>query len=135
MAATLGTFAIFIAIFVGLSLAIAAIRKHIQKIKENSPEGQLKKAREETEKLNTALENTKSQVEELTSAFDKYDEVKNRIADCVKGTKEWEEALDALNKQVLEILTKYPELVKYVERDPLTGELGFSNDYEKNIRN
>ena len=134
LAATLGTFAIFIAIFVGLSLAIAAIRKHIQKIKENSPEGQLKKAREETEKLNTALENTKSQVEELTSAFDKYDEVKNRIADCVKGTKEWEEALDALNKQVLEILTKYPELVKYVERDPLTGELGFSNDYEKNIR-
>lgn len=134
LAATLGTFAIFIAIFAGLSLAISAIRKHIQKIKENSPEGQLKKAREETEKLNTALENTKSQVEELTSAFDKYDEVKNKITDCVKGTKEWEEALDALNKQVLEILTKYPELVKYVERDPLTGELGFSNNYEKYIR-
>lgn len=105
---------------VGLAFAFKAI-------KEASPEGQLKKAKETAEELKTAFEETKQKAEDLISTFDKYDNLISTLHDCTVGTEEWKEALEKVNEQVLELLDKYPELMQYVKTGK-NGELYFEEE-------
>ena len=108
-----------VAITAGIMALIAAIKK----IQANSPEAQLKKAKERLEELRTATDSAKTAVDSLKEAFDGYNSIKDKLDGCVKGTKEWEEALTEVNQKVIEILNNYPGLSDYVEQNPLTGEL------------
>jgi chromosome segregation ATPase len=56
------------------------------------------------------LEETKKKYEELTKAIEDYDKAYEALQKMTKGTKEWKEAVDDLNKQVINLITNYPEL-------------------------
>lgn len=117
-----------VAIIMGL---IKLIQWLIQLAHDNSLEGQLEAAKESAEMFASALEDAKTEAEALKSAFDGYEDVKKTLAECAQGTQEWEDALKAVNDQVLQLMADYPELAgmvneqgeKAITRNETTGEL------------
>lgn len=117
-----------VAIIMGL---IKLIQWLIQLAHDNSLEGQLEAAKESAEMFASALEDAKTEAEALKSAFDGYDDVKKTLSECAQGTQEWEDALKAVNDQVLQLMADYPELAgmvneqgeKAITRNETTGEL------------
>lgn len=108
-----------VAICYGLKVAFDAIHAA-------SPEGQLEAAKETAKELSNALKEAKTQAQELASSFDGYNSAINTLKNCTRGTDEWREALSAVNDQVLDILDKYPDLLKInnlISRDSSTGQL------------
>lgn len=117
-----------VAIIMGL---IKLIQWLIQLAHDNSLEGQLEAAKESAEMFASALEDAKTEAEALKSAFDGYEDVKKTLNECAQGTQEWEDALKAVNDQVLQLMADYPELAgmvneqgeKAITRNETTGEL------------
>ena len=70
-----------------------------------------KKARELTEDLGK----TKEAYDALKKSIEDYDKAQNAIDSLTKGTKEWRDAINEANQQVIEMLDKYPELSQYVQ--------------------
>ncbi len=113
---------------VALTAAFTLLADHLHDI---SPEGQLEKAQKTAEELEGTLEKTKQEAADLKSSFDKYSSVSDKLKDCVKGTEEWNTALQEVNSEVIDLLQKYPELSTMTNdfgesaifRDPETGAL------------
>lgn len=132
---TAATIAIVIAAIVALIAIITALVKIVQFFvnlaKENSLKANLESAKESAEMFASALEDAKTEAEALKSAFDSYEDVKKTLDECAQGTQEWEDALRAVNDQVLQLMTDYPELAgmvneqgeKAITRNETTGEL------------
>ena len=53
----------------------------------------LKETRKASKELEDQLESTKKSAESLKNAFNEYDTAIDKLKECTKGTKEWEEAL------------------------------------------
>ena len=70
------------------------------------------------------LEQAREAAEDLKSAFDNYDTVVENLEKCTKGTQEWNEALNAVNSSVLELLKEYPELATMVNTDEDSEDFG-----------
>lgn len=70
------------------------------------------------------LEEIKTKYEELKDALDSFSEAEKTLDKMTRGTDEWKEAVQKLNKQVVDLITLYPELAKYVIKDE-DGVLGF----------
>ena len=117
---SLGLMATFIAFLVPLALVVAAIWglvKAFQAIQANTPEGKLKAAQEKAEEFKNTLDEATTAANDLKSAFDSYESVRDKLKSCTKGTEEWYEALNKVNDQVLDLLAKYPELSEYLRTD------------------
>lgn len=112
--ASFGPLGVAIGIFVAALAAIALIGWGVvsvfQALRDNSPEGKLKAAKEQAKELNKALEETTNAAIELKNAFDEYDSAQKALEDCTKNTQEWNDALTDVNSQVLSLLQAYPEL-------------------------
>ena len=112
--ASFGPLGIAIGVFVAALAAIALIGWGVvsvfQAIRDNSPEGKLKAAKEQAKELNKTLEETTNAAIELKNAFDEYDSAQKALEDCTKNTQEWNDALTDVNSQVLSLLQAYPEL-------------------------
>ena len=80
---------------------------------DNTLEHQLEKDRQAAEALKDSLDETKTKVDNLFSAFDEYDKAVEALNSCVQGTEEWNEALKKANSTVLSLIEEYPELAKY----------------------
>lgn len=81
---------------------------------------QLKEAQEATEATTQAAEDAQAAYEGVMSAFDSYHTAQEALGELTTGTLEWKEALVEVNQQVLDLISKYPELAQYVT----TGENG-----------
>ena len=118
---------------------VAAVAIALQKA---SLEGRMKAAAEATEDAKQAAEGAKEAYDNLLSAKDEYKELQSTLENLTKGTDEWKQALIEANSQVLELLTTYPELAKYISRGE-DGQLVISgegwdkiiSDQEKGLRN
>jgi hypothetical protein len=109
-----------------ISLAIGGVVALIKKAKADSPEGQLKAAKEQAEQLHEGLNKAKQAATDLTSAFNDYDNVVTKLNECTKGTQKWKSALTDVNNTVLELLHTYPQLAQYVTRTD-DGQLKISD--------
>lgn len=110
----------YVVVILALIKGIEYLIKLYQKFKANSPEGQLKSAKERASELATELENTTAKAEEVKNTFDTYTEIKKNLDECTKGTKEWYEALEKANDNALELIKQFPQLLT------MTNELGES---------
>lgn len=93
---------------------------------DNSLEARIERAAEATKAAQDAAEQAKSAYDELLSSRDEYSELQKTLEGLTKGTNEWKEALVKANQQVLELLTTYPELAKYISRGE-DGQLAFQS--------
>ena len=88
-----------------------------------------KKAAETHKQLKEAYTAEKQALDDLKSDLDAYSEAQNAIDELVKGTEEWTEATEEANAQVLELLSKYPELAQYIS--DVDGRLQISAEGQK----
>ena len=110
---------LIVAALAGLTLAVKAVSDAIE-----TPAEKMERLQQTSDELNSKLDETKSRANDIRASFDTYGEIREKLDSCTQGTKEWNEALKENNEYVLELLTKYPELLKYgaVEKNPTTGE-------------
>lgn len=73
-----------------------------------SPENQLKKAKEAADELAKAEESAKKAAEDLKSTFDTYNDAREQLDSCTRGTKEWEEALKKVNEAAINVVNSLP---------------------------
>lgn len=96
--------------------AIAALIAIFAKLgKENSAEGQLKKASEAAKAAAEAADEARDAYEKLNDSFANLDSKYEAIENATKGTREWRDAIRETNEAVLELLSTYDSLE--VERD------------------
>ena len=109
--------AALVALFVALSTAIY----------NNSIEAKLEAAAESTERAKAAAEAANTAYNDLLTAHSDYDELQNTLDGLTEGTYEWKQALAETNKEVLELISTYPELAQYMERGS-SGQLTISEE-------
>lgn len=85
---------------------------------------QVNKSLDQTKQL---LSDAQTKLSDLTDARKDLHELNVEFNDMVKGTEEWKERLVEINQQVLDLLTKFPELAQYIGRG-YNGELVISNE-------
>ena len=108
LVAIIAAFAIALIALIGTIMLVVAAFKAI---KDASPAEQLKKAQEEAKAFATALDEAKERANELRDAFEEYNTIQDKLYECTRGTKAWNEALQENNDKVLELMEKYPQLV------------------------
>lgn len=97
-----------------LVLAVWGIVKAFEAWKASTPEGKLNDAKERAEELNTALEDAKTSADALRTSLESYDSAVKTLDECTKGTEEFNEALQKVNNEVLDLMTQYPELASMI---------------------
>lgn len=95
----------------------------------NADANAAKKATQAHKELKKAYEAEKQALNDLRNDFDAYSEAQNAINELTKGTEEWAEATEEANAQVLELLSKYPELAQYIS--DVDGRLQISAEGQK----
>ena len=98
----------FIAALAALIVIIAVFCKQEDEAvkKEKAAAAALEESKEAAKKAHEAYNALYTTVSNYKSAVD-------ALKKCTKGTKEWQEAFEEVNKQARELLKKYPELLKY----------------------
>lgn len=129
---------IYALILIAIIAAIAIVVALVSSIK--SPLEQATKKFEEAsaalEEFETNLQNCKSAYEELQDTFSKYHDSLSAIDKLKAGTEEWSDAIAEANRQVLELISVYPELAndKYLSQDD-RGLLVISEEGEQLVKN
>ena len=115
---------LIIAAVAALTAGVIALAKAV---KENSLAGQMEKAQKATAAAKEAAESAKTAYDDLLSARSEYSELQATLDGLIKGTNEWKQALIEANAQVLELLSTYPELAKFISRGE-DGQLTISDE-------
>lgn len=106
---------IVLAIVAAVALATAGFVALFKHLEAGSPESRLKAEEERLQKINEALEESKTKYNELKSAIEDYSNAKSALDAMVEGTDQWKQAVSDLNDQILQLVEQYPELQKYVK--------------------
>lgn len=104
---------LIIAAVAALTIGIVALAKAA---KAASLEGRMEAAAEATKDAQAAAEKAKTAYDDLLGAQESYNELQSTLEGLTKGTNEWKQALIEANSQVLQLLSTYPELAKYIGR-------------------
>ena len=114
-------------IITAVAALVAGIVALNKAAKEKSLAGQMEKAQKATEAAKEVAESAKTAYDDLLSAKSEYSELQTALENLTKGTNEWKQALIDANAQVLELLSTYPELAKYISRGE-DGQLTISDE-------
>lgn len=114
LVASIGLGPAFLAVAAAIAAIAAIITIVVRKFKEwkaNTPEGQLQSTKKAAAELNAELEKTNNKLSEVKNSFNSLQSAKDKIAECKKGTEEWNEALKNNNDEVRKLIEQYPELL------------------------
>lgn len=78
----------------------------LDKIKESTPSGKLKKLKEETEKAKEEAEKASQEYDNLVTTLSGVEDKKKALADLAEGTEEWKNAVAELNKELLLLINQ-----------------------------
>ena len=77
----------------------------------------LEEANKAMEHQKQVYEDVKKAYEDLKKSIEEYDSSQKAIDDLTEGTKEWRDAIIEANKEITELIQKYPQLAKYLNTD------------------
>lgn len=89
-----------------------------------------RKASDEAQKLGESYQNLKSSYDSFEQNVDAYTTARQELSGLTEGTKEYNDALEKSNDELLKMLELYPELAKYVSRDENGGLVIKDSDIE-----
>ena len=118
-AGALGAIAVTAAITTG---TLAFVNRDINQLTEEA-----KKASESLNTLTETYNAAKSAFENFQSEISDYKEAKAALDDMVTGTEEWKNAVQDVNKQVIDLISNYKELTPYVQKNE-SGVLSISEE-------
>lgn len=117
------------AALVAVGAAIAII---VKRNEDNSLEEKLKRAAAAVEDAKQKTEEAKQAVEDLQNSAKEYKEIQNNFDELAKGTQAWTKAIIENNQKVVELLSNYKELARYVVKDE-SGRLTISDEGFSNL--
>jgi len=79
----------------------------------NSANEAARQAEQTAEDLADASQEASNKLSSIKSAVEGYDSVVDKLNACTRGTEEWNTTLAEAKGKIDEILTAYPELLKY----------------------
>lgn len=100
-----------------LTAVIATVAIVANAIKKSSPEYKMEQLTEATDKASNAAERAEKAYDNLVKSLESLDTGYKTIAKLTRGTKEWQDAVEDVNSQVLDLITQYPELSKFVDNE------------------
>ena len=118
-AGALGAIAVTAAITAG---TLAFVNRDINQLTEEA-----KKASESLNTLTETYDAAKSAFENFQSEISDYKKAKTALDDMVTGTEEWKNAVEDVNKQVIDLISNYKELAPYVQKSE-SGKLSISEE-------
>lgn len=122
-ATAISTAAVGLGIILAIAGAIAGLIWVFAKIKEASPEGQLKKISAAVEEAKTAAEDAANAYDDLKNTIDSYDSCIKKLEDLEVGTQAFRDALEDANEKAWELIKTYG-LVKGKSEDWYIGDKG-----------
>ena len=117
--AALGVYALAAA--AAIAAIIAVVKISIDKYNEDATAA--KEAAQAADSLRESSQKLRQEAEELQSTFENYDSLLDNLKSAKEGTDEWREALEKVNNETLNILEKYPDLLKMENVFDETGRL------------
>lgn len=119
-----------------IAAAIALLVLWFKHLKETSPEGKLKSAKEAAEQAGKAADAAAESYNKLNDSLNSLNDKYKGIKELTKGTKEWREAVHSINDEVLNLITDYPELAGMFENvdGVLTIKAGMEDDVENVLK-
>lgn len=114
-----GSAAVVVAAIAAASLGIYALAEAIETTAEKT-----KHLQEQQEQLKTQYDEARNSITELKSSFKQLDDLGDTLKSLTQGTEEWQQSLQDINFQVLQLIEKYPELAGEVEN--INGKLTIS---------
>ena len=128
-------------IMIAITALIAGVAAANKYLKETSPEGKLETLRQTTDDLTESNKQLKESFDKIRTSFDAYDTAVDKLNNCVKGTKEWKDALQEVNETAIQTISSLPS--KYLidettgkatyKRDEVTGQIKFNPGVQENI--
>ena len=122
-ATAISTAAVGLGIILAIAGAIAGLIWVFAKIKEASPEGQLKKISAAVEEAKTAAEDAANAYDDLKNTIDSYDSCIKKLEDLEVGTQAFRDALEDANEKAWDLIRTY-NLVKGKSEDWYIGDKG-----------
>ena len=117
--ASLVTLGMWAAAAAAVGLGIYALVEAIETDAEKT-----KHLQEQQEQLKTQYDEVRNSITELKSSFKELDSLGDTLKSLTQGTDEWQQTLQDINFQVLQLLEKYPELAGEIEN--VNGKLTIS---------
>ena len=119
--------------FTGIIAGVAALVLAIDQISKayNANAIAAERAAEAAASLKEKNEQAEQKLTNIKNTFASYDELSNKLKNCVKGTEEWKNALEEVNSFALDIAANHPDLaskLKYTRN--ANGALEISNQEE-----
>lgn len=119
MKASLATLGLWTLAIAAVGLGIYALTEAIETSTEKT-----KHLQEQQEQLKTQYDEARNSITELKSSFKQLDDLGDTLKSLTQGTEEWQQNLQDINFQVLQLLEKYPELAGEIEN--VNGKLTIS---------
>lgn len=119
MKASLATLGLWTLAIAAVGLGIYALTEAIETSTEKA-----KHLQEQQEQLKTQYDEARNSITELKSSFKQLDDLGDTLKSLTQGTEEWQQNLQDINFQVLQLLEKYPELAGEIEN--VNGKLTIS---------
>ena len=88
---------------------------------KDAEENAVKRATEATKLQKEALNQVRTEYDELKKSIEDYKDAQNAIESLTEGTQEWRDAINDANQSVLELMQKYPELASAISN--VNGQL------------
>lgn len=119
MKASLVTLGLWAAAIAAVGLVVYGLAEAIETTAEKT-----KHLQEQQEQLKTQYDEARNSITELKSSFKQLDDLGDTLKSLTQGTEEWQQNLQDINFQVLQLLEKYPELAGEIEN--VNGKLTIS---------
>lgn len=119
MKASLVTLGLWAAAIAAVGLVVYGFAEAIETTAEKT-----KHLQEQQEQLKTQYDEARTSITELKSSFKQLDDLGDTLKSLPQGTEEWQQNLQDINFQVLQLLEKYPELAGEIEN--VNGKLTIS---------
>lgn len=105
----------YIGVIGGVVAALAVVVSVYKAIKAASPEAQLERTAELTKEASEAANEAAQSYNTLNDSLKSIEEGSSTLENLTRGTQEWKQAVWDVNRQILELIEKYPELADFVE--------------------
>lgn len=119
MKASLATLGLWTLVIAAVGLGVYALAEAIETTAEKT-----KHLQEQQEQLKIQYDEARNSITELKSSFKQLDDLGDTLKSLTQGTEEWQQNLQDINFQVLQLLEKYPELAGEIEN--VNGKLTIS---------
>lgn len=100
-----------------LTTAIVGLTHYIGYLKKVSPEGKLQAAEEAAESAAEEVKILSQNFDELNESIENLDDKYNKLKELTKGSKEWKSQVREINKEIVDLIDKAPQLRDAFERN------------------